>query len=219
MLTGSQVVLFLPAALAVAAAPGANNLLALRNGLRSGFTSAAVALLGRFIAFAAMLGLVVAGLGATLRTSQQVFEILRVGGAAFMIGLGLWIIWSARSRGLADGTQRPDPGTGDARWRILALQEFLTAGANPKALLLFIAFLPPFVDTTHNATPGGVQLALLGGFYIACEALTALVWAGSGQLLAARGLTRRSLARLDQASGGAMVVVGGGLAFSDVAKR
>lgn len=98
MLTWAQLAVFIPAALAVAASPGANNLLAFRNGLRSGFPSAVLALAGRFTAFAIMLALVVAGLGAILHTSQVAFEVLRVVGAVFMVGLGAWIIWSARAQ-------------------------------------------------------------------------------------------------------------------------
>ncbi|MET7641233.1 LysE family translocator [Streptomyces sp. NPDC005438] len=219
MHTWAHLSVFVPAALAVAASPGANNLLAFRNGLRSGLRSAALALCGRFLAFALMLGLVVAGLGAVLRTSQQAFEALRVLGAAYLIGLGLWIVWRARA---PRGDSRATTGTAVGRPSSpgkLAVQEFLTAAANPKALLLFTAFLPPFVDTGSQAAPAPVQLAVLGAVYIACEALTALVWAGSGRLLAARGPRPGTLRRLDQASGGALVAFGGGLAVSDLSRR
>lgn len=225
MLTWAQLAVFTPAAVAVAASPGANNLLAFRNGLRSGFRSAVLALIGRFVAFVIMLGLVVAGLGAVLQTSQLAFEILRIVGAAFMVGLGIWIIWSARakpSNADEDASNEAAPATKSEHRsspRKLAVQEFVTAAANPKALLLFTAFLPPFVDTASNAAPAGLQLVLLGALYIACEAATALIWAGSGRFLAARGVKNRTLRRLDQASGGALVAFGGGLAVSDLSRR
>ena len=47
----AQLADFIPAALAVAASPGADNLLAFRNGLRSGFNRAVLALAGRFTPF------------------------------------------------------------------------------------------------------------------------------------------------------------------------
>lgn len=222
MLTWAQLATFIPAALAVAASPGANNLLAFRNGLRSGFRSAALALVGRFVAFVGMLVLVIAGLGAVLRTSQLVFDVLRIIGAAVMIGLGLWIVWSARakvSERSDDDCDVPVAREGSVRPGKLAVQEFITAGANPKALLLFTAFLPPFVDTAHNAAATSMQLGLLGALYITCEAVTALVWAGSGRLLATRSVKKRALRRLEQASGGALVAFGGGLAASDLSRR
>lgn len=42
----AQLAVFIPAALAVAASPGAYNLLAFRNGLRSGFNRAVLAFAG-----------------------------------------------------------------------------------------------------------------------------------------------------------------------------
>ncbi len=205
----------------MAGSPGANKLLAFRNGLRSGFPSAVLALAGRFTAFAIMLALVVAGLGAILLISQIAFEILRVVGAAFMVGFGVWIIWAAHAkRELGDDEEKvaAEARESAARPMSLAMQEFMTAGANPKALLLFTAFLPPFVDTSANLAASGVQLAVLGVLYITCEAAMALVWSGSGTLLAARGIKKRTLRRLDQVSGGALVAFGGGLAVSDLSR-
>src|SRR5699024_8586881 len=221
MLTWAQLAVFIPDALAVAASPGANNLLAFHNGLRSGFTSAVLALAGRFTAFAIMLALVVAGLGAILHISQIAFEILRVVGAVFMVGFGVWIIWAAHAkREPGDDEEKVAAETREsaARPMRLAVQEFMTAGANPKALLLFTAFLPPFVDTSANLAASGVQLAVLGVLYIICEAAMALVCADSGTLLAARDIKKRTLRRLDKASGGALVAFGGGLAVSDLSR-
>ncbi|MCT1550070.1 LysE family translocator [Brevibacterium casei] len=223
MLTWAQMALFIPAAAAVAASPGANNLLAFRNGLRSGFRPAALALTGRFLAFTIMLGLVVAGLGVVLQSSQLLFETLRIVGATFLVCLGVWILWSTRRRRSHDDETvcgEVEDHQDDASHSVrLAMQEFVTAAANPKALLLFTAFLPPFVNTASNAAPGSAQLALLGALYIACEAVTALIWAASGRLLAMRGIKQRTLRRLDQASGGAFIALGGGLAASDYFRR
>ncbi len=246
MLSSAQLAVFVPAALAVAAAPGANNLLAFRNGLRRGLRPAATALAGRFLAFALMLGVVTTGLGALLHASQAAFEVLRLAGAAVMVGLGSWIVWSARpaagrAREEGAGEERAgeerggderaeDEGAGDERAgeeragsppdvpvRRLAAQEFVTAAANPKALLLFTAFLPPFV--LPGGAPAEVQLLALGVLYTVCEAATALVWAASGRVLAARGLRPATLRRLDRASGGALVAFGGGLAPADLSRR
>ncbi|WP_207894386.1 LysE family translocator [Tamaricihabitans halophyticus] len=207
--------------MAVAASPGANNLLAFRNGLRSGFTNAVLALVGRFTAFVIMLGMVIAGLGTVLHTSQLTFEVLRIVGAAVMVAMGLWIIWSARAKPTEDDSETASTHRNAANSSPvkLAIQEFITAAANPKALLLFTAFLPPFVNTTPSATSAGAQLALLGALYIACEAATALAWAGSGRFLATHGITRRTLRRLEQASGAALATFGGGLAATDLSRE
>ena len=219
MLSSAQLAVFIPAALAVAASPGANNLLAFRNGLRQGMRPAVIALAGRFLAFAIMLGVVITGLGALLHTSQTAFEFLRILGAAVMIGLGAWVVWSARATGADQESADEAARFHDAAAWKLAAQEFLTAAANPKALLLFTAFLPPFVSAQAGAAPAGLQLVALGVLYIVCEAVTALVWAASGRMLAGRRLRPRTMRRLDQASGGALIVFGGGLALADLSRR
>ncbi|WP_026118908.1 LysE family translocator [Nocardiopsis ganjiahuensis] len=224
MLSSAQLAVFVPAALAVAASPGANNLLAFRNGLRQGLRPAAVALTGRFAAFALMLGAVVTGLGALLHTSRTAFEILRVVGAVVMVGLGVWVVWSARAAAAAPASGGDPPGQesegvrGTAVWKPAA-QEFVTAAANPKALLLFTAFLPPFVSAQPGAAAAGAQLAALGALYMVCEAATALGWAAAGRVLAGRRLRPVTLRRLDQASGGALIAFGGGLALADLSRR
>ncbi|WP_150254224.1 LysE family translocator [Nocardiopsis deserti] len=221
MLSSAQLAVFVPAALAVAASPGANNLLAFRNGLRQGLLPAAVALTGRFAAFTVMLGVVVTGLGALLHTSQTAFEVLRFLGAAVMIGLGAWVVWSARAASASDEDppeQENGRTGGVAGWR-LAAQEFVTAAANPKALLLFTAFLPPFVSSQPGAAAAGAQLVVLGALYMVCEAATALGWAAAGRVLAGHRLRPVTLRRLDQASGGALIVFGGGLALADLPRR
>jgi threonine/homoserine/homoserine lactone efflux protein len=48
----------------------------------------------------------------------------------------------------------------------LARQEFLVAAGNPKAILIFTAFLPQFVDSTHAIAP---QFALLGALFLMLE--------------------------------------------------
>ncbi len=156
MLSTGQLLAFIPAALVVAASPGANNLLALRNGLRSGVRAAATALVGRFVAFAIMLTLVVAGLGTVLAQSQHLFELLKWLGVAYLLALGIWVIWQTRpSRWTWIETRPVSSVSGSSR---LVIQEFTTAAANPKALLLFTAFLPQF--TMKSAGPVAYQLTL-----------------------------------------------------------
>src|SRR5690242_11146040 len=87
-----QWVVFLPAAVLVAASPGANNLLALTNGMRGGLAPAVAALAGRLAAFVIMILLVAAGLGALLAASEVAFTAIKWAGVAYLLWLGvrLW---------------------------------------------------------------------------------------------------------------------------------
>jgi threonine/homoserine/homoserine lactone efflux protein len=81
---------FIPAALLVAISPGANNLLAMRNGLRWSAADAIVALSGQVIAFAIMVGLVVIGLASVVASSHVVFASIKWAGvAAGVVFVGL----------------------------------------------------------------------------------------------------------------------------------
>ncbi len=190
----TTLVLFLPAAAAIAASPGANNLLALRNGMRQGARDAIVALSGRALAFIVMVGLVAVGLASLLARSQTAFATLKWIGVAYLTVLGLRLVVSG-----AGGREEPEPQAPRRSAAALARQEFLVAGSNPKALLLFTAFVPQFVDRHHAAAP---QLLVLGPLYILIELAAASVWASAGARVGATALSRRARVWLDRATGG-----------------
>ena len=59
----------------------------------------------------------------------------------------------------------------------LARQEFLVAAGNPKAILLFTAFLPQFVDPTR---PIAAQLVVLGALFLLLEWIAISAYAYMG---------------------------------------
>ncbi|MBW4024371.1 MAG: LysE family transporter [Proteobacteria bacterium] len=202
-MTGHQWLLFLPAAAVVAASPGAGNFLALNNGLRSGLTPALLAITGRCAAFAIMIVLVMAGIGALLAASAIAFTVLKWAGVAYLIWLGIRM-W--RSDDLAG----PDTvGTQAASWRRLTVREFTVAATNPKAVLLFAAFLPQFVAADR---PMPAQFLDLGGAYILIEFLTASGYAFAGSRIKAWRVTRRVARRINRITGGLMLTAAGWLA-------
>ena len=83
---------------------------------------------------------------------------------------------------------------------------------NPKALLLFAAFLPQFLDRAAGAVP--LQLITLGIAYVTVEFLAAMVYAGLGGVLMSFDVTARTLRLLDRATGVTMVALAGWLAFA-----
>lgn len=203
MVTLTQLTVFLPAALLVAASPGANNLLALRNGMNTGLRGAVIALTGRALAFAVMLGLAAAGLAAALTRSQPVFETIKWLGVAYLAYLGL--------RSMFGRLPQTDPERPTGTHLARVHQEFLTVAANPKALLLFTAFLPQFVDP---ARPVAEQLLVLGPIYIAIELVAAGGWALAGCRLGQSNLSTRAHTRIERAMGGVFVGLAGFLATS-----
>lgn len=162
--------LFLPACFALNMAPGPNNLLSVSNATHYGFRRACTAGIGRILAFAGMIALAGAGLSVVLQTSQWLFQAIKIIGAAYLLYLA-WQLWRAN----------PDAGqqvTGAAAgFFALARQEFLVAAGNPKAILLFTAFLPQFVDP---ARPVPTQFAVLGVLFLLLEWIAISAYAYMG---------------------------------------
>ncbi|MGC5699153.1 LysE family translocator [Pseudomonas sp. NFXW11] len=162
--------LFLPACFALNMAPGPNNLLSVRNATAYGFRTACLAGGGRLLAFALMIALAAAGLAVVLQASELLFHGIKILGAGYLLYLA-YQLWTADTRGEAQG-RSTTLGLG-----ALARQEFLIAIGNPKAILIFTAFLPQFVDP-GQPVPG--QFLMLGLLFLALEwiAISAYAWMG-----------------------------------------
>ncbi|KIC82636.1 LysE family translocator [Pseudomonas sp. C5pp] len=155
----STLLIFIPACFALNMAPGPNNLLSVNNATHYGFWASCLAGAGRLIAFAAMIALAAAGLTAVLETSELVFLGIKLLGAAYLFYLA-FKLWTAN-------IQNQDSNDAKSRNLVgLAKQEFLIAAGNPKAILIFTAFLPQFVDPAHDVAP---QFAMLGVLFLVLE--------------------------------------------------
>jgi threonine/homoserine/homoserine lactone efflux protein len=200
---------FIPAALLVAISPGANNLLAMRNGLRWSSTDAIVALSGRVAAFTIMVALVVAGLASVVAGSRTAFEAIKWVGVGYLLYLGVRALRQNPEASAATDARPWAAGTGPPRRIALARQEFLVAAANPKALLLFTAFVPQFVDP---AQPAAAQLLVLGALYVAIEFVAACGWATAGGRIASTGLSAAARRRLEESAGVVFIAMAAWLA-------
>lgn len=151
-------ILFITACFALNMSPGPNNLLSMNNARCYGFKSALLAGLGRITAFAAMISLAASGLAVVLYASETLFLIIKIVGAAYL----LWIaINFYRSK------TNPISNIDDTRNQLeLAKQEFLLAVGNPKAILIFTAFLPQFIDVSANVNE---QFLILGVTFLLLE--------------------------------------------------
>lgn len=205
-MTLAQFLLFLPAAAIVAASPGANNLLAFSNGSRRGFRPAVIALSGRCIAFTLMIALVIVGLGALLEASETAFQIIKWAGVGYLAYLGVRMLID-REPLEAEAGDSARSGAAPS----LARREFVVAMTNPKAVLLFTAFVPQFIvaDSGNSFT---IQLVVLGAVYIAVEAIAAAGWALAGSIIRSLQPSARRLLLLNRATGAMMLGAAGMLA-------
>ncbi len=124
---------------------------------------------------------VAVGVGALVQRSAQVFTVLKLAGALYLIWLG---IQAFRRRGsLAGAFTEATHAHSDRR----AVREgFLVGVTNPKALILFGAVLPQFVNRAAGHVP--LQMLLLALVSIMIGLVSDSTWAAGGQQAA--GLVR-----------------------------
>ncbi|WP_028025096.1 LysE family translocator [Enterovibrio calviensis] len=160
---------FIPACFALNMTPGPNNLLSMNNARCYGFKSAFIAGLGRITAFAVMIALAASGLAVVLYASETLFFAVKLFGA-------LYLLWIAVSLWRSESSPVSEIDTNQSRFG-LAKQEFILASGNPKAILIFTAFLPQFVDVSANVHQ---QFFVLGCTFLALEMTAISIYAVFG---------------------------------------
>jgi threonine/homoserine/homoserine lactone efflux protein len=166
-------------------------------GLREGIVLPAVA--GIVAGYVALTIAVAAGLAVLIVTSPGALTAVTLVGAAYLIWLGASVI----SR-LSESGPTATVAGGAGLLGVVA-RGAATSGLNPKALLLFVAVLPQFVDR-HGGVPVAAQIGVLGAIH---TANCAVAYLGLGTV-ARNTLVRRPSAAhaVTRASGVAMIVLG-----------
>lgn len=195
---------FLPACFALNMAFGPNNLLSVTIGARHGLRTALLAASGRIVAFILMIAVAGLGMGALLLASEAAFTLIKLAGAAYLVWLGLRILRSDPA--VAAG----GPKIGDGGLRGLVRQEFLVAIGNPKAILIFTAFLPQFVAPDRYAA----DFLIVGTVFLALELVAIALYAYAGTHLSGVMRSARGLRWIQRISGGTMIAFGALLAMA-----
>jgi len=201
--------LFLPACFALNMAFGPNNVLSLSNRARIGVLHSVTAALGRLAAFAIMIAITGLGLGALLLASETLFIVLKFGGAAYLVWLGIRLLRSKPTEQALVVTERA--GRRDRAGLLLThcRQEFYVAAGNPKAILIFTAFFPQFVDRTHYA----LSFTVLGAIFLVLELVAITIYALIGARLRFLIMNPKGFVWLNRISGSLMVGFGSLLAL------
>ena len=189
-------------------APGPDMLFILATGTRGGPRAGLLATLGVVTSEIVQITAVAAGLAALFAAAPTAFTVLRLGGAAYLLYLGVQALRSARRGAPLEAS--PDGGRVSGRYAYL--RGLVTNLVNPKSVTFVVALLPQFVDRGLGHVP--LQFAVLGAIFIAFEILIdGTVGLTAGRL--GRWLSRRRRARqaLDAGSGTIMVALAGRLAL------
>jgi len=134
---------YLLASVGLSLTPGPNSLLVLAHGALHGRRRTLWTIAGGALGFALLIGLSMLGIGALLRASADALALLKWGGGAYLVWLGIQL-W--RAPPLQLDMPEIDGQKGPVRRSVMFRQGLLAAISNPKALLFYGAFLPQFIE-------------------------------------------------------------------------
>ena len=188
--------LYLITCFGIAVVPGPNALLVLTHGALHGSRRTLFTITGGVLGFAVVLALCALGLGALIQASATGFTVLKVVGGLYLIWLG-WGLWRS-----APVSLEPTGATSFRRWSLFR-QGLVSALSNPKALLLFTAFIPPFLDPHRSIIAQTAAIALT---YAVVEFVVEYMVASAAHRV--RPWLARTGRRFNKVCGGCFVVFG-----------
>ena len=177
----SNLLVFVVAALALLLVPGPAVLYVVARSINQGRRAGLASVVGIHVGTLVHIAAATVGLSALLASSAVAFTAVKIAGAVYLVGLGLWTLFSRRAE--------PEVALGGERnLRRAFAQGIVVNVLNPKTALFFLAFLPQFVD--QDASHPAVQIAVLGLLFALLGLVTDSAWALAAGT--AGGLLRRS---------------------------
>jgi len=207
----SQLALFLAAAFVLAVTPGPGIFYVAARTLAAGRAEGVASSLGTGLGGLVHVLAGSLGVSAVVLASAELFTALKLLGAAYLVWIGLRTVWTARrdaAGSLRDGAVVTPVGT-----RRAFREGVMVEALNPKTAAFFLAFLPQFVDPAAGHV--AMQFAVLGLLSVVLNTLADVVVAFAAARIRTGAAARPSLIRrLREASGGAMIALGLGLALA-----
>ena len=164
MVTLTQVLTFLLAAILITASPGPDNLMVLSMGISRGRMQGIAFGLGCALGCVSHTLLAALGVSAIVAASPLAFTALKWAGGAYLVWLGIGALRNAGSSTVATGASADHTAL-----HTLFLKGMLANAINPKVVLFFLSFLPQFVVPEQGAVAW--QLGILGLVFTAQAAI------------------------------------------------
>ena len=195
----STLLAFSLVALGMVMTPGPNMLYLISTSIAHGRTAALFSLIGVALGFATYLLLVAFGVSEILFGVPHAFDLLRLGGAAYLFCLGVKLFRSRLSQGNVDSStgsvicDRKSDVMRESPFALL-LRGYLTNLLNPKIALMYLSLLPQFVDPQRGEllpqvlTLGSMQI----GISVTVNALIALTAVSASTFLISRPVWLRT---------------------------
>ncbi|WP_026481677.1 LysE family translocator [Ahrensia sp. 13_GOM-1096m] len=196
---------FVLACAAIVLVPGPTVTVIIANSLRSGSKAGFMNIAGTQFGLAIMIGVLAFGLQAVVSVMGEIFDYVKLFGAAYLIYLGIMMWRSNGALANPDEMRTKKRSMNGYFW-----QGFFVIWSNPKALFFFGAFIPQFIVAEGNAS---VQTIILGGIFMIIGAV------GDGIYALAAGrtgswLTQSNIRLIERISGTALIGAGIWLALT-----
>lgn len=175
--------------------PGPSHLLMLSVSMSNGFRRSLATAAGDLSANALQMMLAGLGLAAAVTASRHGFAVIKWAGVLYLVWIGVRQI--AASFHAKTDTCRGRRASVGSLW----VRGFVTSAANPKAVVFFAALFPQFLNTTE---PLALQLAVLGGTYLAIDGCFLALY-GKGANWIARRLRQRYRRWIERAAGVSLI--------------
>ncbi|HXG25607.1 MAG TPA: LysE family translocator [Candidatus Binatia bacterium] len=167
-----QLLPFLAGSILITVVPGADMALIMRQVFLGGTALAQRTILGNLTGLVVHATALAVGLSALLVASAEAYTAVKLAGAAYLVYLGVQsLLGASRSRrepGVeVEAGAAPDVQVGIGRHRRVPsmrtayVQGVISTVLNPKPALLFLTFLPQFVDASRAVLPQIMFLALV----------------------------------------------------------
>ncbi|WP_029842167.1 LysE family translocator [Vibrio parahaemolyticus] len=166
--------MFIPTFFFVSITPGMCMTLALTLGMSVGYRRTLWMMIGELAGVALVSVSAVLGIAAVMLNYPWLFTVLKFGGGAYLLYLGIEM-WRSRGKlaiNLENSTSQPK-----GNWN-LVLQGFVTAIANPKGWAFMVSLLPPFIDQSKALAP---QLMVLVSIILLFEFICMSLYATGGK--------------------------------------
>ncbi|MEH6648756.1 MAG: LysE family translocator [Motiliproteus sp.] len=148
---------FLVAITALTLTPGVDTLLVMRNAARGGHRDGLLTSLGICSGLFIHAAISAAGLSVILLGSAELFMLLKLAGAGYLIWLGVQSLHSALARSVP---HFEEPAMACSVGAVTSLREGLLSNVlNPKPIIFYMAFLPQFIDPGYPALPQAMLMA------------------------------------------------------------
>lgn len=151
--------LFLIAITILTLTPGLDTALVIRNTSRAGFADGCTTSLGICFGLFVHATFSAIGISAILAQSAELFQIVKMVGAAYLIWLGISSLRSLMKTG--QGIEVASLAHAQFRLTRSLREGFLSNVLNPKTAVFYLAFLPQFINPDYSPLAQSLLMALI----------------------------------------------------------